>query len=789
MIEEDAKRIEELKILIRKYDIQYYEEGISDISDAEYDRLYDEYLEFEKKYPELKMMEDAPTRRVGAGENAGTTNGLPKFTHKSPLLSIDRKAKELSELKDFYEKVGGNGTEVIVQPKLDGITVNVNYEHGKFANAATRGNGYIGDLITDNFRMTDTKYPKELSDDASIELRGEAIIPYDYFKKKLSSDYSNPRNAVAGIMRQIDAGEVKGKGIQVMFYDFGQVENVLLEDSDSHNVKFLSVLGFQKVPTYVAHTWESLKKIVESGMDGYIQQVDGFNVLMDKNNVYPQAVCDGLVIKVNSRRKREEIGMSEKGPKWAFAYKFKPLHAETRIDHIEWQVGKTGRVVPVAVFDEISLGGTKITRATLNNYGYMQTLPVLEERRHMWAHTDYDNWMIMDDFGKDKPFTRMEYLQEGDVIEDLYPEKSQGKMERIRVKKLDVSMRGFWVEDIENQTSLYDGEWYPFEEGRYCLIPEKGLQMDDIIIVERSNDVIPRIIGIRRHQNIVYQQNEDTSKMIAYRKNTFNKPVVCPDCSANIVEQYPLHFCTNSFCPSRMKGKIEHYASRDAMNIVGLGEGIIDTLFASGYLSDIPSIYNLSEYRTELEKLPKFGKRKVEKLLKSIEETKSPELWQFIYALSIDGVGKKTAKDLAQRYHTLDNFLQASSQDLMKMHDIGETTASDITEYIGSYKHSKMINRLKEAGVNPKPVEIAGDKFAGLIFVITGTLEHPRKYYQDLIEKNGGKVSSSVSKKTSVILVGTDAGSKEEKARKLISEGCPIKILDTEDKVTAFLEV
>lgn len=781
----DKERIEELKRLIAKFDKQYYEEGISEISDAEYDRLYDEYLAFEKKYPELCDLNDAPTKRVGAGSISGTTTGLQKFTHKSPLLSIDRKAKELSQLKDFYDKCGGEGVMLIIEPKLDGITCNVNYENGKFVNAATRGNGYIGELITDQFKNTDTKYPPYIGDSYDMEVRGEAIVPYDYFMDNLSEEYSNPRNAVAGIVRQINASEVKGKGVQVMFYDIG-ITTVPHGDDDFSNIKTLRSMGFQSVPYMRATCWDTLKEIVETKMNGIIKEINGFNVLVYPD--CPMAVCDGLVVKVASLKQREEIGMSEKGPKWAFAFKFKPLQAETRIDHIEWQVGKTGKVTPVAVFNEISLGGTKITRATLNNYDYMQSLPVLGETRIVWEETEYDNWMVVKNFGKDRPFTQLEQIQEGDILEDLYPEKSQGEMRQIKVKKIDIKLNGFWIEDIEN-SGMYDGEWYPFEEGRYYPIPEKGLRMDDTIIVERSNDVIPRIIAIKNHNTCVFPQDKEVGITIEAKMDSFKEPKICPDCGHELKKEGPLHYCMNPLCKSQVKGKIIHYASRDALNIIGLGESIVDILFEKQILKDIPSIYKLSEKREELMQLSGFGTKKVDKLIASIEKAKNPELWQLIYALSINGAGKKTAKDLASRFHTMEEFQHATLEELLMIEDMGEITARNILGFLNKNSIKQVLKSLRDNGVEAKPIKTSSDKFKGMSFVITGTLERPRSYYQEVIEYNGGKVSGNVSKKTSVVIIGKDAGSKEAKARKLVSEGIGIILLDTEKKVNEFLEL
>lgn len=508
------ERINELKTQIKHFDLQYYEHGISEISDAEYDRLVEEYLQLEKEFPEFKEMDDAPSRRVGAGSEAGTTTGLPKFTHKSPLLSIEKKSKELSALRSFYDSLGGDGIEVIVEPKLDGITCNINYESGIFVNAATRGNGTIGDLITEQFRNTETRYPDSISDGQDLEIRGEAILPYDFFKEHLGQDYSNPRNAVAGILRQIDPKDVKEKGIQVMYYDIGET-TLPLDDRDPVNVRMIKELGFQSVPCFVATCWESLREIVESGLNGMIQQIDGFNVLVDPDGVYPQAVCDGLVIKASSLKQRAEIGMSQKGPKWAFAYKFKSLQAETKIDHVEWQVGKSGRVTPVAVFDEISLGGTKITRATLNNYDYMHSLPVLTETRSVIRQESMNCWRELCTIEYGKPIDSIDLLKCGDFIVDLTSKEEN----RFRIEKIDDS--GFWVKDGHMCVN-----WFEFEEDRYaivCPLEQEKLQMDDLIVVERSNDVIPRIIAIKKHQKNVYTDDMDTTIRISKRKDSFKQ--------------------------------------------------------------------------------------------------------------------------------------------------------------------------------------------------------------------------------------------------------------------------
>lgn len=764
----DEKRIEELKQLIAKYDKQYYELGQSDISDAEYDRLYEEYVKLEEQYPELKEMKDSPTRKVGAGDDAGTTTLFPKYTHKSPLLSINQKSRDLNDLKDFYENVGGDGTEVIVEPKLDGITCNINYENGIFVNAATRGNGYVGDLITENFQNTDTFYPKTLSDNASLEVRGEAIIPYDMFKKSLQDDYSNPRNAVAGIMRSQDSQDIKDKGIQVMFYDIGKVEYVPLEDSDSNNVDYLKCVGFGSVPVCLVDTWQDLRKVVESRLNGMIKEVDGFNVLIADG--YPQAVCDGLVIKVNSRQKRKELGMTEKGPRWAFAYKFKPLHALTTLIDIEWQVGKSGKVVPVAVFDEIALGGVKISKATLNNPDYIQTLPTLYKERTIWRCKSYDTWGELVYIPNQEAISDIDYISPGDVLIDTRHEKTSSEMETITVKNIDSERTGFYISDRE-----YDGEWYPFEEGRYYFAnKEYGLRPADTIIVERSNDVIPRIVAIHHHHRWLSNTN-----------NYIEIPSTCPVCGHALVQIGPQLFCQNPNCSGQILGKMIQFVSRDGMNIVGLGGSILEMFLEKGYIQTYADIYRLDRYEKDILNLDKFGTRKYQNLQKSIQESTNATLSQFLFALGIPMVGKKTAKDLAKAYKTLDSFLSASYQSLIEINDINSVTTNSIMEWLGDKNNKEIIQKLK-GYVHIQSEKQSSNKLEGKSFVITGTLEHSRDYYVKLIEERGGKVVGSVSKKTYAILIGENAGSKETKARRLIEDGVDIIILDNEDKINDF---
>ena len=767
MSENELKRLHELKELIEKYDYQYYELGESEITDAEYDRLYLEYSQLEAKHQEFAV-EDSPTKKVGAGNKSGTSTGLAKLTHKSPLLSINTKGKTLESLRKFYEDCGGDRVEFIVEPKYDGITVNVNYENGKFVNAATRGNGYIGELVSANFLKTSSKIPSELPNHASLELRGEAIIPLDYFNAKMKDNgYKNPRNAASGLMRTLELNEHLS-GVKVVFYDIGQHDNLNVSDQDHENVRLIKELGFNSSPVFVTNCWEDLKQAVESNMNGYIKNIDGFNVLVgideESGEEYPKAICDGLVIKVDDLRLRKELGMTEKGPRWAYAHKFKSLQAETGLVNVVWNTGKSGKLTPVAKFNPVNIGGTTISFATLNNYDFMKNMPVFGEMREVCGIETYVPYKEALDL--------IHFFKETDKIVDIEDPYRVLMIRKIKGLQLEVF-------DVDKFTT----EEITFEPNRYCLYSEdKGLRAYDTLVLERSNDVIPKIIGIKHRKNNLSEKEVFYAQM-DINKN-LNEPTHCPSCRSLIEKNGANHFCTNHWCVDKAIGRMTHFASRDCMNIVGLGESLVLELVYHFTISDL---YVLKKYTDELMKIEGMGEKKIQNLLDSIEASKKPELWRFIHSLSIPGVGKKTAKDLAEKFKEFDILRRADQLTLLEVEGIGESTANSVYQFFKDETAINLIDELLKNGVEPQPVKTSNNTlFAEKTFVITGTLKHPRSYYQDLIESAGGKVAGSVSKKTDVILVGEDAGSKETKARQLVAAGANILILDNEDSISKF---
>lgn len=773
----------ELKTKIKEYDHAYYVLNNPLVSDAEYDRLYKEYENLEKQYPELKTP-DSPTQRVGAEP----LSKLEKITHKTPLLSIDQKAKSVEALTKFYQDCGGDGVEVLIQPKADGLTGDVNYapvdseeflkfmgssvnvnglENGSYLiYGATRGNGYIGELITENIR-TIKSVPLHISFNGYLEVRGEIIISYNSFIKNFSDEYSNPRNLASGTIRQLDSRLVAERKPDIVFFDIGKCDKEFKKDTE--RLEFLKSQGFRVMPTKIVNNLKDLIDTCTSYYDGKIKIKDGFNVLDIEG--YPDMVCDGLVIKVNDLALREDLGMTAKGPKWAFAYKFKSLKAKTVLKQVICQVGRTGKLTPVGVFDEVNLGGTKVTRATLNNIDYIKNLgptpPDVEE-------------IITDGFS-------------GTVSFELEGKK-HAVQKVVRYVSTDKKHSMYMVVTVENKHIMFPERTelntifskqlkFPNIEFKEINVEPSHFYMKigDSITIERSNDVIPRVIGI----NYLERDKENVKD--------FEFPTVCPTCGSELEEIYPQHFCPNIDCPDRLKGSLQHFVQRDAMDIVGLGASLIDLFVEKGYLKSLKDIYTLNRYKDEILQLEGFGEKKVEKLFEAIEESKNREFWRVLYGLGIREVGKSMAKTLAKHFKSMENLIDATDEELRKVEDVGDATIQEIRHFFSNEKNLEVIDFLEAQGIKMCDDTVSESNcLVGMTFVITGTLykdgvKITRDAVQKMIEDNGGKASGSVSQKTSVVIIGEDAGSKETKARELVKKGAPIILLKGYEAFEEFL--
>lgn len=665
------ERGQQLKTLIHQYDQAYYRDGISLVTDAEYDRLYDEYVALEQQYPEL-LTPDSPTQRVGGG----LLEGFEKFTHLSPLLSIDQKSKSEAELRKWYQSVGGTGTRILIQPKLDGITINALYQDHYLSLAATRGNGYIGEVVTPLVKCIKS-VPLRLPFAGQVEVRGEAVIPYSYFKAHLSEESSNPRNLVAGTMRSLDPQVIKDRKPEIVFYDLGVCDQSF--KTDTEQLAFLKEQGFKTAPYLVVDSEDELVEACFSKMQGQIQEMDGFNVLTGVD-----AVCDGLVLKVDELSKRDALGMTAKGPRYFFAFKFESLAAETILKDVVFQVGRTGRLTPVAILDEVSLGGTVVGRATLNNIDFIKQL---------------------------------------------------------------------------------------------------GIKYGSTIVIERSNDVIPKVIGLA---------SDDAGDGAE-----IEMPTTCPVCGHAVKEAYPLHYCDNESCPARVKGWLSLFVSRDALNMEGLGDSFIELLVDRQWVMQPSDLFVLKErHEADLLALKGYGPKKVSKIFRAIEEASSVEPWRVLYALGISNVGRRMSRELMKRFGSIPAIFEATEEALLSVPDLGPTVVAAIKEAKAVFDQTGELERLShylqfEVVVGEESADTdqqALTVLEGLSFVITGTLQEKRDYYQAIIEAHGGKVSGSVSKKTAVVLVGTDAGSKEVKARSLIEAGAPICLLEGHDAFVAYAQ-
>ncbi|MGI6122758.1 MAG: NAD-dependent DNA ligase LigA [Acetivibrionales bacterium] len=663
------KRISELREFLNYHNHKYYVEDNPEIQDYEYDKYYHELVELEEKYPHLITM-DSPTQRVGGqAENAFT-----KVIHEVKMESLSD-VFSIEELYAFDRRVrdalGNDYVEYIVEKKIDGLSVSLEYENGLFKRGSTRGDGVIGEDVTNNLK-TIRSIPMKLSIPEGVslpylEVRGEVFMAKKDFlvlnerqeamEQKL---FANPRNAAAGSLRQLEPSVTASRKLDIYVFNIQRADGINFA-THSEALYFLKKLGFKISPDFkVCNTIEEVITEVHT-------------VGEERGNFSFET--DGAVVKINSLAEREILGSTSKAPRWAVAYKYPPEEKKTRLKDIVIQVGRTGALTPNAVLEPVRLAGTTVSRATLHNEDY---------------------------------------------------------------------------------------------------IKERDIRIGDQVWVRKAGEIIPEILGVD-----LSARPENTTE--------FKMPENCPVCGAPAVreEQEAVTRCTGIECPARLFRSLLHFASRDAMNIEGLGPALIEMLLEKGLITGIPDLYTLYNKREELTSLERMGEKSVENLLLSIEKSKENDLSKLLFGLGARHIGKRAAQLVAEYFKTMDAIMAASREDLQKVEEFGEKMAISLESFLKQEQTIHTINLLKEAGVNMESkiqVQKAG-VFAGLTFVLTGTLPtYSRAEATGLIEERGGKVSGSVSKKTSYVLAGEEAGSKLDKAVqlgvKIIDEGTFIKMCD-----------
>lgn len=640
-------RIDELIKIINKASYEYYVLDNPTITDQEYDDYYMELLSLEKKYPELKR-DDSPTNRVGGS----VLDKFEKVTHDSPMLSFDDifNEEEIASFDERVRKVISNPVYTL-EPKMDGLSGSLIYKNGVLVRAATRGDGVVGENITNNVKTIRT-VPLRLTKDIDIEVRGEIYMSKDSFEKANidrvmngEQPFANPRNAAAGSVRQLDSKVTAKRNLDFMAYFIPNPEDYGIK-TQSESLAYLKELGF--LTNYKLNTTaKSVNEIVEK-----------IKIFHEKRKGLPFAI-DGVVLKVDDLADEAKLGFTTRVPRWGIAYKFPAEEVLTTLKEIKFTVGRTGKITPNAIFSPVHVDGSLVSKATLHN------------------------------------------------------------------------------ED-------------------YCL--EKDIRVGDIIVVRKAGDVIPEVASVK------YERRTQELTPFEMIKN-------CPMCNTELIKKDANYYCPNNNCPARHIENLIHYASRDAMNIEGFGDSIIEDFYNMGYIKNVNDFYHLDKYKEELMELEGFGEKSIIKLLSSIESSKNNSLERLLFALGIRHVGAKTAKILARQFKTMDNLINATYEELNTINDIGDIIAKSIVEYFKDDANITLINKLKENNVNmtfDNSNYHESELFAGKTFVLTGTLINTtREEATSLIESLGGKVSGSVSSKTSAVIVGDAPGSKYQKALKL----------------------
>lgn len=654
---EPKERIGELTRLLNQAGYQYYVLDDPQMQDFEYDRLLRELETLEAQYPQWKQP-DSPTQRVGGA----ALSKFEKVTHAVPLMSL-QDVFSMEELEDFLTKILEQHPETAfsVEPKVDGLSVALEYENGLFVRGATRGDGVVGEDVTENLK-TIPSIPMAIPNAPTrLIVRGEVFMPKENFRKLNEEQeaegkplFANPRNAAAGSLRQLDPKIAAKRRLDILIFNVQLAEGVEFE-THSQSLQYLRDLHFKVIPSQILSDPKEIGKAVES---------------INENRENLTCDIDGAVIKVDSLALREQLGATAKFPRWAAAYKYPPEIKPTVVEDIVVQVGRTGVLTPKAVVRPVRLAGTTVTNATLHNQDF---------------------------------------------------------------------------------------------------ITQRDIRIGDTVLIRKAGEIIPEILEV------------DLSKR-PENTHPYRLPTCCPVCGAPTEREEDGAFlrCTGAECPAQLSRNLAHFVSRDAMDIDGLGSAIVDALIEKGYLKSPADIYYLT--LDNLKSLWQKGDTAAKNLLTAIEESKQQDVSRLIYGFGIRQVGAKTARGLAAAFGNLENLMAADVETLTQVEDIGEITAKSIVSWFSQPQSEHLIRRLKEAGVNMESLrKITDTRFAGKTFVLTGALtKFTREEASQKIELLGGKVSGSVSKKTSFVVVGENAGSKERKAREL---GIPLL---TEDE---FLEM
>lgn len=657
------ERIKELRELIHYHNYRYYVEDDPEISDHEYDMLYRELVELEQAHPEL-ITPDSPTQRIGGQAD----NAFTKVVHEVKMESLND-VFSLEELLDFDRRVRealGQEIAYVVEKKIDGLSVSLEYENGLLVRGSTRGDGVVGEDVTQNLK-TIRSIPLRLNrlpgepEIPLLEVRGEVFMPRKDFielnrrQEELGQKlFANPRNAAAGSLRQLDPAVTAERKLDIFVFNVQRITGKTLK-THSESLEFLKKLGFKVSPGYavcrnIHEVIDEIKAIGEA-RDSFAFEIDG------------------AVVKVDDLEQRAILGSTSKAPRWAVAYKYPPEMKKTKLKQIIIQVGRTGALTPNAVLEPVRLAGTTVSRATLHN----------------------------------EDFIREKDIREGDTV---------------------------WV--------------------------------------RKAGEIIPEVVGVE------LSLRPEGSK-------PFIMPDKCPVCGAPALreENEAVRRCTGIECPARLFRSIIHYASRDAMNIEGLGPSLIETLLEKGFIKGIPDLYKLKDRRDELIALERMGEKSVDNLLASIEQSKTNDLSRLIFGLGIRHIGLRAAQLAARHFGSMDKLLEATVDEIQAIEEFGAKMAESLYGFLRQEQTRHTLALLREAGVQMVSTVTRNEDgiFKGKTFVLTGTLpSFTRTQATEIIESLGGKVSGSVSRKTDFVLAGDEAGSKLEKARQL-----GIRIIDEEE--------